>query len=132
MRHLYGTSVLLAAVLFFLFTATTSGLAPREFAARLGLAISSPAGDNEVRAQYAGFFLTAAALCVAALANGVSRRSAFLFLSVVFGGLFAGRVVSLILNGGFEGYTVTIRALCAIDAAGLLLALSAMAAEKAV
>ena len=131
MRHLYGTLVLLTAVLFFLFTASTSGLAPREFAARLGLAVSTPAGDNEVRAQYAGFFLGAAALCVAALANAVSRRSAFLLLAVVFGGLFAGRAVSLILNGGFEGYTATIRVLFAIDAAGLLLALSAMAVDRA-
>jgi hypothetical protein len=95
------------------------------------LAVSTPAGDNEVRAQYAGFFLVAAALCVAALANGVPRRSAFLLLAVIFGGLFAGRAVSLILNGGFEGYTATIRVLFAIDAAGLLLALSAMAVDRA-
>lgn len=130
MRHRFASSVLLAAMLFFLFTAGTSGLAPREFAARLGLAISTPAGDNEVRAQYAGFFLAAAVLCGAAFGGRVSRRSAFLLMAVVFGGLFAGRAVSLLLNGGFEGYTATIRALYAIDAAGLLLALTAMAADK--
>jgi hypothetical protein len=130
MRHWFGTSVLLGAVLFFLFTAATSGLAPREFAARLGLGISTPAGDNEIRAQYGGFFLAAAALCLAALAGGVSRHFAFLLLAVIFGGLFAGRAVSLILNGGFGGYTATIRALCAVDAIGLLLAITAMAADK--
>jgi hypothetical protein len=56
-RFQFGTFVLVAAALFCVFTAATSGLAPRAFAAQLGLAISSVDGYNEIRAQYAGFFL---------------------------------------------------------------------------
>jgi len=130
MRHLFGTIVLAVIALFFLFTAGMSGLAPREFAARLGLAISTADGYNEIRAQYAGFFFVAGALCVAALPGAVPRRSAFIVLAVVFGGLIAGRAISLVANRGFAGYNSTILALYAIDSTGLILALTALAVDK--
>jgi hypothetical protein len=132
MRNSYGTVVLMIGALFCLMTAWSSGFAPKEFAGRLGLTIASADGYNEIRAQYAGFFLMIAAICVAAVAGSVSRRSVFMVLAVLFGGLIAGRVVSLFLNRGFGGYGSTILALYGIDATGLILALTAMAADKRV
>jgi hypothetical protein len=122
--------VLLLAATFCLFTAASSGVFPRQFADRLGLAILGTSGYNEIRAQYAGFFLTVGAICVAALVGYINRRSACIILAVVFGGLIMGRVVSLVINRGFEGYTSTILALYAIDATGLLLALVALAVDR--
>lgn len=132
MRHWFGTFVLLVAALFSLFTAWSSGFARREFAARLGLAITREDGYNEIRAQYAGFFFVIATICVASLAGAVSRRSAFVVLVVVFGGLFAGRAVSLGINRGFGGYSTTILALYVIDATALILALTALLLDKTV
>jgi hypothetical protein len=47
-------------------------------------------------------------------------------MGAVFGGLFAGRLVSLALNGGVADYGATILALYAIDAIGLALAIAAL------
>jgi hypothetical protein len=83
-----------------------------------------------VRAQYAGFFLAVAMACVAALLGAVPRASAYLVLAVVFGGLIAGRLVSLGLDGGVIGYPPTIRALFAIDAIGFALTATAFVLDR--
>lgn len=132
MANPFATLVLAIAVLFCLLTAWQSGLAPRAFAERLGLAVANSGGENEVRAQYAGFFLAVGAVCAAALAGLMPRQAALIVLAVVFGGLIAGRLVSLALNGGVAGYGATIRALYAIDAVGFALALAALIIEKPV
>jgi hypothetical protein len=87
-------------------------------AARLGLKIANAGGYNEIRAQYAGFFLASALVCAASLAGTVPRQAAFIVLVVVFGGLFAGRAVSVVVDGGFVGYGGTVVG-HAIDAIGL-------------
>jgi hypothetical protein len=51
----------------------------------------------------------------------VPRQAAFIVLVVVFGGLFAGRAVSVALDGGFAGYGGTVVGLHATDAIGLAL-----------
>ena len=130
MRHAFGTFVLVIVSAFFLFTTWSSGRAPGRFAEQLGLAIANAGGSNEIRAQYAGFFLAAATVCVASLTGAVSRQSAYVVLAVAFGGLIAGRLVSLALNGGVAGYSSTILALYAIDAIGFALAITAMAADR--
>ena len=130
MRHWFSTFVLMLSALFCLFTAATSGIAPREFAGRLGLDTLGASGYNEIRAQYAGFFLAAGTICITALLGLVSKRSALIVLAVLFGGLIAGRVGSLAVNRGFAGYTSTILALYVIDASGFILALAAIAFDK--
>jgi hypothetical protein len=122
----FGTIVLVVGGLFCLLTAWSSAAAPDQFAARLGLAISDAGGLNEIRSQYAGFFLAAAGLCAGALAGWLPRPSAFLVMIVIFGGLITGRAVSLVLDGGMAGYGPTIRALYAVDAIGLALAIAAL------
>jgi energy-converting hydrogenase Eha subunit B len=128
--HLFGNLVLALAAVFGLLTTWSSASAPRQFAERLGLAIANAGGRNEIRAQYAGFFLAVATVCVAALAGAVPRRSAFVCLGMVFGGLIAGRLFSLALDRDPAGYGTTIRALYAIDMIGFLLAVSAWLVDR--
>jgi hypothetical protein len=117
---------------FCLFTAGSSGFAVQQFAHRLGLIVAGPDGYNEIRAQYAGFFLAGAVMCIAALAGRVSRQSVLLLLCVTFGGLLAGRLASLVLNRGLTGYGPTIRVLYLIDAIGFALSITAISVDRKV
>src|SRR5260370_40669393 len=119
MANAFQTSVLTIATLFCLLTTWSSGTAPARFAERLGLAIANSGGYNEIRAQYAGFFLAVPGVCGASLAGVVSRQAAFGVLIVVFGGLVAGRLASFALAGGPAGYGPTIPAPDLVDAARL-------------
>ena len=126
MPPIFGTAVLATNILFCLFTAWSSAAEPGGFAAKLGLGIVNAGGLNEVRAQYSGFFLAVAAVCVASLCGLLSRQTAFVVMTAVYGGLLAGRLVSLALNAGVGGYGPIILALYAIDALGLLLAATSL------
>ncbi len=128
--HRFGTFVLTIAVLFFLMTTWSSGSAPAKFAERLGLAIANAGGTNEIRAQYAGFFLAAAIVCIFALVGALSRQAAFVMLAAIFGGLIGGRVTSFVADGGSTGYPPTIMALYAIDSIGFVLALAGFAFDR--
>jgi len=131
MAQLFATAVLIVSGLFFLLTTWSSATAPHAFAAKLGLAVVDSGGLNEVRAQYAGFFLAAAFACGAALAGWLPRQAALVVIIVIFGGLIGGRLVSLAIDGGMAGYGPTIRALYAIDAVGLCLAVAALGVDRA-
>jgi hypothetical protein len=109
------------------FTTWTSATAPAAFARQLGLVLADAGGTNEIRSQYAGFFLAAAVACALAIFGLIPDREALVVLAVIFGGLFVGRLFSVIGNGGFSGYGPTIRALCVIDAVGTLLTVGALA-----
>src|SRR5215469_9454914 len=98
MPTLFGTTVLVINVLFCLLTVWTSAADPEGFAGRLGLAVLNAGGVNEVRAQYAGFFLAVAVVCTASLAGLLSRQASFVVMAAVYGGLLAGRLGSLVLN----------------------------------
>ncbi|MGA7809679.1 hypothetical protein [Bradyrhizobium sp.] len=126
----FGTAVLVVNVLFCLSTAWTSATAPDSFAGRLGLAIVDPGGLNEVRAQYSGFFLAIGAVCLASLCGLLTRQTSFVIMFAVYGGLLAGRLVSLVLNGGTAGYGPTILALYAVDTVGLVLAVASLVLDQ--
>ena len=130
MPPIFGTAVLVINVLFCLLTVWTSAVDPDGFAAKLGLAIVNAGGVNEVRAQYAGFFLAVALVCVASLAGLLSRRASFVMMIAVFGGLLAGRLASLAFNAGVAGYGPTILALYPIDAIGLALAVASLVLDQ--
>ena len=130
MGKTFGVGVLVVAVAFCLMTTWSAVTSPGAFAERLGLTVANPGGSNEVRAQYAGFFFAVAVACIAGLAGAVQREAAYIVLAVVFGGLLAGRIVSLGLDGGMAGYTQTIRALYAIDAIGFALAATALFIDR--
>jgi hypothetical protein len=131
MARNFGAVVLAVMAIFFLLTTISAGLNPGRFGEQLGLRIINAGGVNEIMAQYAGFFLAAAGVCIAALAGWLPRRAAFVTSAAVFGGLIAGRLVSLVLNGGFSGYGPTIQALYVIDAIGFALAIAAASLEWA-
>ncbi len=131
MGRFFQTGVLAVSLLFCGYTAWASATAPAVFAERLGLKIVSAGGTNEIRAQYAGFFLAAAIVCAAALAGVVNRPAALVLLTAVFGGLVVGRLVSLAINGGFAGFEPTIKALYLIDFTGLALAVAGLLADRA-
>ena len=126
MAALFGTFVIALCGLFFLFTTWRSALEPAAFAARLGLGVANAGGVNEIRAQYAGFFLAAAVVCGAALAGFVARPSALLAVAMIFGGLIGGRLTSLAVDRSIAGYGAAIRALFLIDAVGFVLAVAAL------
>jgi hypothetical protein len=130
MAQLFGTAVLIVSGLFGLLTTWSSATAPHAFANRLGLAVVDAGGVNEIRAQYAGLFLAAALACGAALIGWLPRQSAFVVLVVIFGGLIGGRLASLAIDGSLAGYGPTIRALYAIDAVGLCLAIVALVVDR--
>jgi hypothetical protein len=130
MATLPSTIYLVLAALFFAYTAWTSAAAPESFANQLGLSIVNQGGVNEVRSQYAGFFLAGAILCVMGLAGVVSRPATYITLVVTFGGLIGGRLVSLAINGGMTGYGRSIRALYVIDGVGFATAVYLLMAAR--
>src|SRR6516164_5223694 len=111
MPPIFGTGVLFINVLFCLFTAWSSATAPESFAAKLGLGIVNAGGLNEVRAQYAGFFFAVAVVCFASLLGLLARQTSFVMMAAVYGGLLAGRLVSLVINAGVAGFGPTTVAL---------------------
>ena len=114
----YTNAFLACCAAFFLFTAGFSGLAPARFAEQLGLAVANPGGLTEVRAQYAGFFAAAAIVSLAAIAGRVTASAALLAIAMIFGGLIAGRLIGVVLNGGVKGFPPTVVGLIAVDALG--------------
>ena len=130
MRMIFGTVVLLTASLFFAWTSYISFRFPRQFGERLGFTIGGLDGLNEIRAQYGGFFLGAALVNALALMGVLSRQTSFAVNAVVFGGLITGRVVSLALDGGMNGYGGAIRVLFFVDAAGFALSIAASFLER--
>jgi len=119
----FATGVLALAAVFGVATAWVAATSPARFAGRLGLTIANAGGLNEIRAQYAGVFLAISLLCAAAMAGFAPRQAALIVLTITFGGLIAGRLASLAINRGVEGFGPTILALYAIDLAGFALAM---------
>src|SRR6202048_604256 len=119
MPPIFGTAVLVINILFFLVTTWNSATAPESFAAKLGLGIVNTGGINEIRAQYSGFFLAAAAVCTASLFGQLSRQTSVVVLGAIYGGLLAGRLASFALNAGVAASRPTLLAVYVIDAIGL-------------
>jgi hypothetical protein len=131
MASKFGNTILVVAILFFLLTTVSASVRPERFAEQLGMKIVNAGGTNEIYAQYAGFFLAVAVVCLIALLGGIPRAAAYIMLLAVFGGLFAGRAFSLLANQGFAGFTSTIITLYAIDAIGLLVSAVAYPLDRA-
>lgn len=126
-----GTLLLWVSAAFFVFTSLYSGFAPAGFAAQLGLSLANPGGITEIRAQYAGFFMASAIVCGAALAGVLPRGTAAVALAMIFGGLIAGRLAGIVLNGGITGFPPTVIALVFVDALGFAGALWMILSERA-
>ncbi|HEV2988493.1 MAG TPA: DUF4345 family protein [Candidatus Angelobacter sp.] len=123
MMSVFGAAVLVIIALFFLSTSWSSFSNPKQFGERLGFTLPGADGHNEIRAQYGGFFLAAAVCGIFALTGWLPRATGFVVNATIFGGLIAGRVVSLFLDGGIRKYSPLIRALFVIDALGFALSI---------
>ena len=95
----------------------------------LGLKLDGPSGHNEVRSQYGGFFLLLGLLAASALAGWTPATWTLVMLIVTFGGLTAGRFLSLALDWRAGRYNPTIRALCVFDACMALSSAAALSTQ---
>lgn len=123
---MFGTFVLGIGSLFFIGTGLNAFATPAKFAARLGLTLPGADGVNEIRAQYGGFFLIAGLFLAGTLLGPLPRQGGIALMVVIFGGLIAGRLVSLALDRSFAGYGPTIRALFVVDSCGFLASLAVL------
>jgi hypothetical protein len=96
----------------------------------IGVHIANADGLNEIRAQYGGFFLAAAGICATALIGAIPRQIAYVVIAVTSGGCIAGRLVSLVLNGGFAGYSPTMVALYFIDGTVFISSIAALILDR--
>jgi ABC-type spermidine/putrescine transport system permease subunit II len=97
--------VLLVAV-FFAGMGLAALVSPSFIWAPFGVAPSTPASRNEVRAVYGGFGLAVAGLLVAAeQASEGFREGALVAVAVALAGMAAGRLVGLVVEpAGLRGY----------------------------
>jgi hypothetical protein len=130
MRLAFERVFLLVTSLFFAWTSWTSLKFPRQFAQPLGFTIGGLDGLNEIRAQYGGFFLAAALVNALSLFGVLPRQTGFVVNCSIFGGLIAGRVASLAVDGGINGYGGVIRALFFVDAVGFALTITAFFLDR--
>jgi hypothetical protein len=124
MERMFVPGVLIIGSLFCFYTGLTAFAGPLGFARRLGLEAAGDSGLNEVRAQYGGFFFAAGLLAVVGLAGWVPQAWPLVTMIVIFGGLIAGRLLSLPMDAG--SYLPTIRALYFIDGVGAVLSVTAL------
>ena len=130
MSPIIGTVLLAFTTLLCAFTTFAATASPSKFAAALGFGIANAGGTNEIRAQYAGFFLLMGLATAAALVGVLPRSTAFVICALVFGGLFVGRVAGVVLNGGVGGYCRVVRSLIVIDTVGTLLSVAALMTSR--
>jgi hypothetical protein len=130
MKTAFVTGFLIVSALFTAWTGWISIAAPERFAKPLGFVLAGMDGRNEIRAQYGGFFLAVTVVSVLALVGKVPRPAGLLVNAVVFGGLIAGRLTSLAIEGGMNGYGLAIRTLFFIDATGFLLSIAALSIDR--
>jgi hypothetical protein len=130
MRRNFVLGFLILCAVFFALTGASSLSAPARFADHLGYSLIDGDGFNEIRAQYGGFFLAACIANLLAIFRKVPRRAALLVDSTVFGGLIAGRLMSLGFDRGEGAYGPFIHALYFIDATGFLLSIAALLIDR--
>lgn len=70
-----------------------------------GLVSTSPTGSTELRAMYGGLQAAIGALALAGLLREQLSASALLAIAFLSAGLFSARMLGLLFDGGFSGYT---------------------------
>ena len=130
MKAAFVTGFLVVSALFTAWTSWSSFVAPDHFAKPLGYLLAGVDGRNEIRAQYGGFFLAVTVASVLTLAGTIPRQAGLVVNAVLFGGLIAGRLISLTIDGGMHGYGPIIRALFFIDSIGFILSITAFSIDR--
>jgi hypothetical protein len=130
MLHPLATLYLTLAAIFFLASGAYAISRPQRFAAALDLTTLRAGGLNEVRAQYGGFFVALGLTCACAALGIIEPRFGLGAAALTFGGVIAGRLLGLLIDRGFAGYSASIRTLFVVDAAGCALAVAALALSR--
>ena len=93
-----------------------------------GLVVSDANGRNEIRGQYGGFFMVLGGVMIASLIGKLPQKFGLGVFLMTVGGVFLGRVSSLLLEGPavFTTYSSGIKALFAIDLLLTVLAILAI------
>lgn len=119
-----GTRIFLAAnVLLWLPYGLYCLAAPGFLAGAAGVAATTPTGATELRAMYGGLQAAIGLLALAALLRRDLERTALTALAFLAGGLFTGRLLGAIADGGLSAYTggaLALEILLAIQSVRLL------------
>jgi len=115
--------VLIANAFVFAGAGTAFLLFPDAMAARVGIELRRVSGPSDVRAVFGGLEVAIALLLALAAARDARLRAGLLASASLFGGLCAGRVTSLLLDGIPEAISWV---LFGAELAGLVLSLVAL------
>ncbi|MEM8795107.1 MAG: DUF4345 family protein [Pseudomonadota bacterium] len=101
---------------------------PDSFLAGMELSATGPAGINETRGQYGGFFFLVAIYTGLGVLGYVRPTSVLGFLLVLYGGVLFGRIWHLAAIGfdSFATYPFTMQAIHFVDFCGLVLSAIAL------
>jgi hypothetical protein len=122
-----GTLVLFVSGLALLLVGTNGLIEPRTLLAPLGILLPSPSALNEARANYGGMHVGMGLFFMTAAFRPALRVAALMVAIVFMGGLFAGRVVSTLVDGAPDPF---VGLLFASELGGALFALIALRAER--
>ena len=102
--------------------------APEDVLASFGLIVDGADGRNEIRGQYGGFFGAVAVVMVLSLFGRLTERFGLSLLLITVGGVLAGRVLSIVIEGPaiLSTYSSGIKILIIADIALVLLTLIAL------
>ncbi|MEO1554735.1 MAG: DUF4345 family protein [Pseudomonadota bacterium] len=119
---LYQRSVMVVTLLIALWIGLLALSAPEQLLEAMQMASKGPAGLNEVRGQYGGFFLALAVFLGLGIAGQVRPAAVLTVLLVLYGGVFSGRVIHLALDNfsDFPDYPMAMKAIHFVDFAGLI------------
>jgi hypothetical protein len=107
---------LVVAAAVFAWVGVTGLLAPETIAGPVALGIETTSARNEIRANYGGMHLGVCVLFGAGAFVARLRRFATLLLTVFTGGLVAGRVLSMLVDGMPNAFVIQLLILEAVSA----------------
>ena len=93
------TKWIMVFIAIFLAFALWTFIAPMSLAQNLGFHLPGNTGLNELRANYGGMYIGIALFLFISIRTPGMVRGAWLFLSLLLGGLAVGRFLSLLLDG---------------------------------
>jgi hypothetical protein len=80
-------------------------LVPGSLAESAGVVATTPTGTTELRAMYGGLQAAIGLLALAGVVRGGLTRPALIAIGTLTAGLGSARLIGLLLDGGFTGYT---------------------------
>ena len=119
---LYQRGIMALTCVIALWIGVMAVSAPVQILETMQLAATGPAGINETRGQYGGFFLALALFLGLGVVGYIRPAAVLMVMLVLYGGVFCGRMIHLILTGfsDISDYSTTMKAIHLIDLTGLI------------